>query len=330
MSLIVGGKKKTKFSFLKGMPDTHSMAGMPDTHSMAGMPNTHSMAGMPKKGSPGTMEAGLTDYDYMPTIPGKRYGYKTLKGMPNTRQLNGGWGADHPGNIENQNKTKSLLQKKRDSFIQDPQDKRNQGKMKLDETDNVPGFLKDKLSRNGSLSIASDGLCLKGEEDGGIWSDWLFYRSGVDGKRLWSSLPCSGSVSFSRKKLCLEGEEDGENPSDGTFYGIRNGKRGWYYCKEEDTDVPFPWLKGAIGKGGVMVGRTWIEVKGVLANKDGYYAVEVRFSAEGDTAEIAHFADEIPKADEVFSYIPLYKVEEDGKRVIDLRPSMYFIQCWEG
>jgi hypothetical protein len=315
MSLIVGGKKKTKFRMLAGMPDTHSMAGMP------------------KKGSPGTMEHGLTDYDYMPTIPGKRYGYKTLKGMPNTRQLNGGWGADHPGNIENQNKTKSLLQKKRDSFIQDPQDKRNQGKTKIDETDNVPGFLKDKLSRNGSLSIAPDGLCLKGEEDGGIWSDWLFYRSGVDGKRLWSSLPCSGSVSFSRKKLCLEGEEDGEKPSDGTFYGIRNGKRGWYYHKEKkDTDGPFRWLnsKKAIGEGGVMVGRTWIKVEGVSAGNDGYYAVEVRFSAEGDTAEIAHFADEIPKADEVFSYIPLYKVEEDGKRVIDLRPSMYFIQCWEG
>jgi hypothetical protein len=166
MSLTVGGKKKTKFRMLAGMPDTHSMAGMP------------------KKGSPGTMEHGLTDYDYMPTIPGKRYGYKTLKGMPNTRQLNGGWGADHPGNIENQNRTKSLLQKKRDSCIQDPQEKRNQGKMKMDETDNVPGFLKDKLSRNGSLSTAPTGLCLEGEEDGAIPPDGTFY--GIkDGKRGW-------------------------------------------------------------------------------------------------------------------------------------------------
>ena len=166
MSLTVGGKKKTKFRFLQGMPDTHSMVGMPE------------------KGSPGTMEHGLTDYDYMPTIPGKRYGYKTLKGMPDTRQLNGGWGADHPGNIENQNKTKSLLQQKRDSFIQDPQNRRNQGKMKIDEMDNVPGFLKDKLSRNGSISTAPAGLCLEGEEDGAIPPDGTFY--GIkEGKRGW-------------------------------------------------------------------------------------------------------------------------------------------------
>lgn len=185
MSLIVGGKKKTKFRMLAGMPDTHSMAGMP------------------KKGSPGTMEHGLTDYDYMPTIPGKRYGYKTLKGMPNTRQLNGGWGADHPGNIENQNKTKSLLQKKRDSFIQDPQDKRNQGKMKMDETDNVPGFLKDKLSRNGSLSIASDGLCLDGEEDGAIPPDGTFY--GIkDGKRGW--FPVGGVAAESNESVKVREE----------------------------------------------------------------------------------------------------------------------------
>ena len=185
MSLTVGGKKKTKFRMLAGMPDTHSMAGMP------------------KKGSPGTMEHGLTDYDYMPTIPGKRYGYKTLKGMPNTRQLNGGWGADHPGNIENQNKTKSLLQKKRDSFIQDPQDKRNQGKMKMDEMDNVPGFLKDKISRNGSLSIASDGLCLKGEEDRATPSNGTFYGM-KDGKRGW--YPVSGVAAESNESVKVREE----------------------------------------------------------------------------------------------------------------------------
>jgi hypothetical protein len=149
------------------------------------------------------MEHGLTDYDYMPTIPGKRYGYKTLKGMPNTRQLNGGWGADHPGNIENQNKTKSLLQKKRDSFIQDPQDRRNQGKMKMDETDNVPGFLKDKLSRNGSLSTAPTGLCLEGEEDGAIPPDGTFY--GIkDGKRGW--YPVSGVAAESNESVKVREE----------------------------------------------------------------------------------------------------------------------------
>jgi hypothetical protein len=56
--------------------------------------------------------------------------------------------------------------------------------MKLDETDNVPGFLKDKLSRNGSLSTAPTGLCLEGEENGAIPPDGTFY--GIkDGKRGW-------------------------------------------------------------------------------------------------------------------------------------------------
>ena len=40
MSITVGGKKKTKFKTLFGMPDTHKMAGMPDTKSLAGMPDT--------------------------------------------------------------------------------------------------------------------------------------------------------------------------------------------------------------------------------------------------------------------------------------------------
>jgi hypothetical protein len=156
MSLTVGGKKKTKFRMLAGMPDTHSMAG-----------------------------------------------------MPNTRQLNGGWGADHPGNIENQNKTKSLLQKKRDSFIQDPQDKRNQGKMKIDETDNVPGFLKDKLSRNGSLSTAPTGLCLKGEEDGEKPSDGTFYGM-KDGKRGWYKVAAESneSVKVREENVVVDVEYD--------------------------------------------------------------------------------------------------------------------------
>ena len=129
MSITIGGKKKTEFKKLFGMPDTHSMAGMPDT-----------------------------------------------------RRLNGGWGDDHPGRIGNG--TKSPLQKKREGFLQDPQERRRQGQMRLDETDNAPGFLKDKLMRNGSVTATGYGMCLKGEEEGAIPEDGLFY--GIkNGKRGW-------------------------------------------------------------------------------------------------------------------------------------------------
>lgn len=159
MSILGGtGRKKKRFKRLFGMPDEED---------------------------PGTMEYGLTDYDYMPTIPGKRYGYKTLKGMPNTRQLNGGWGTDHQGNIENQNKTKSLLRKKRENFIKDPQDKRNEGKFKIDETDNKSGFLKDKIVRDGSISTNSTGMCLKGEENGIFFDSGMMVYGAKGGKRGW-------------------------------------------------------------------------------------------------------------------------------------------------
>lgn len=166
--LNVGGKKKTKFKMLHGMPETHSMAGMP------------------QKGSPGTMEHGLTDYDYMPTIPGKRYGYKTLKGMPNTRQLNGGWGADHSGRIGGG--TKSLLANKRNSIVEDPQDRRDKGKVRLSEQD-PSGFLKDKVMPNASVTCTDAGFCLKGEEDRTTPSNGTFYGM-KDGKRGW--YPVSG------------------------------------------------------------------------------------------------------------------------------------------
>lgn len=173
MSVTVGGKKKTKFRTLYGMPDTHGMAGMSDTGRLNGML---------QKGAPGTMESSMSNYDYMPTIPGKRHGYKTLKGMPDTRRLNGGGGEDHFGNVGNSGS--SLLQKKRDSLIQDPQERRRQGQMRLDETDNAPGFLKDKLMRNGSVTATDYGVCLKGEEEGAIPEDELFY--GIkNGKRGW-------------------------------------------------------------------------------------------------------------------------------------------------
>jgi hypothetical protein len=230
-----------------------------------------------------------------------------MAGMPNTRQLNGGWGADHPGNIENQNKTKSLLQQKRDSFIQDPQDRRNQGKMKIDETDNVPGFLKDKLSRNGSLSTASTGLC-------------------------------------------LEGEEDGEIPPDGTFYGMKDGKRGWYPVQVQDPNVAnsekkgdeiynsystagvsaggmFAWNEATktMGRGGVMVGRTWIEatlIKGEL--EDGEYWLKIKMSNMSATAEVVTQREDITSTD---SYIPIYVIA-DGKISADFRGA-FVVPCWE-
>jgi hypothetical protein len=278
MSLTVGGKKKTKFRMLAGMPDTHSMAGMP------------------QKGSPGTMEHGLTDYDYMPTIPGKRYGYKTLKGMPNTRQLNGGWGADHPGRMENRGKD-PLLERKRREMLKDPQEKRKQGQIRLDETDNAPGFIKDKLLRNGSVTATGYGMCLKGEEEGAI-------------------------------------------PEDGLFYGIKNGKRGWYEVKEavEEDDKVDPgrqpdgafWYDpstGYINNGGVYVGRTWVSVEGVSASESGWYAVEVVFGAENDTAVIKHYSDDVPQATDTETYLPLYYRSKDGI-MTDYR-SNFVVQCWE-
>ena len=59
--------------------------------------------------------------------------------------------------------------------------------MRLDETDNTPGFLKDKLMRNGSVTATGYGMCLKGEEDGAVPEDGLFY--GIkNGKRGWYSV----------------------------------------------------------------------------------------------------------------------------------------------
>jgi hypothetical protein len=141
------------------------------------------------------MEHGLTDYDYMPTIPGKRYGYKTLKGMPNTRQLNGGWGADHPGRIGGG--TKSLLASKRNSIIEDPQDRRDKGKVRLSEQD-PSGFLKDKVMPNASVTCTDAGFCLKGEEDRAIPPDGTFY--GIkDGKRGWYTAGGAQSGSSAQK-----------------------------------------------------------------------------------------------------------------------------------
>jgi hypothetical protein len=257
------------------------------------------MAGMPKKGSPGTMEAGLTDYDYMPTIPGKRYGYKTLKGMPDTRQLNGGWGADHPGNIENQNKTKSLLQKKRDSFIQDPQDRRNQGKMKMDETDNVPGFLKDKLSRNGSLSTASTGLCLEGEEDGVIPPDGTFY--GIKkGKRGWYE------VSQSVVEAKDQAKEEVPTVSGGMF--------AWDPATKK------------MGPGGAMVGREWIQASGTNEVKsDGSYWLRIVFNSNGGAS--ASVVTEDGGRSDVQCHIPIYRIV-DGKIDEDFRGA-FVVPCWE-
>ena len=281
MSLTVGGKKKTKFRFLQGMPDTHSMVGMPE------------------KGSPGTMEHGLTDYDYMPTIPGKRYGYKTLKGMPDTRQLNGGWGADHPGNIENQNKTKSLLQQKRDSFIQDPQNRRNQGKMKIDEMDNVPGFLKDKLSRNGSISTAPAGLCLEGEEDGAIPPDGTFY--GIkNGKRGWYEVP-QGAIEKEKEK------EEGKAPT------VSGGMFAWD-----------PATK-TMGPGGAMVGRVWIPASGVGEKGDGEYWLRIVFNSDGGAS--ASVVTEDDGRTDVQCHIPIYRIE-GGKIAEDLRGA-FVVPCWE-
>lgn len=244
--LVVGGKKKTKFKTLAGMPDTHKMAGMPDT-----------------------------------------------------KRLNGGWGENHPGNIGNSGS--SLLQKKRDSLIQDPQERRRQGQMRLDETDNAPGFLKDKLMRNGSVTATGYGMCLKGEEEGAIPKDGLFY--GIkNGKRGWYEV-----------KEVVEEEEEEENKvlsgrqSDGAF---------WY-----DPST------GYINKGGVYVGRTWISVEGASASEPGWYAIEVIFGVGNDTAVIKHYSDDVPQATDTETYLPLYYRSKNGA-MTDYR-SNFVVQCWE-
>ena len=262
--LTVGGKKKTKFKTL---------------------------AGMPQKGSPGTMEYGLTNYDYMPTIPGKRYGYKTLKGMPNTRQLNGGWGDNHPGKIGGG--TKSLLANKRNSIVEDPQDRREKGKVKLTEQD-PSGFLNDKVMPNASVTCTDAGFCLKGEEDRTTPSNDTFYGM-KDGKRGWYKVGAE--------------EEKKENVPSG---GIGGGMFAW----DESSKT--------MGPGGAMVGRTWVEATGTGEKGDGEYWLKVSFSEAGANAEVVTSRGDISDTD---CYIPIYIIV-DGKIETDLRGA-FVVPCWE-
>lgn len=158
MSLTVGGKKKTKFQTLAGMPDTHKMNGTPSSNR--------------------------------------------LQGMPDTKRLNGGWGDNHPGRIGNN--TQSLLANKRNSIVEDPQERRDKGKVRLSEQD-PSGFLKDKVMPNASVTCTDAGFCLKGEEDRATPSNGTFYGM-KNGKRGW--YPVSGVA-----KDAAEGDASKANKS---------------------------------------------------------------------------------------------------------------------
>ena len=229
--------------------------------TLAGMPNTHKMAG-----------------------------------MPDTKRMNGGWGSNYSGNIGNSGS--SLLQKKRSSLIQDPQERRRQGQIRLDESDNAPGFIKDKVAQKGSISVAGYGLCLKGEEGGGIPEDGSFY--GVkNGKRGWYPVTSGGGKGAERVVPFSGGAS-----SCGMF--------AW----DEENQL--------MGPGGVMVGRQWVDASGTGPLGDGEYWLKVTLSSGGATATVQ---EGNTTDSDLECVIPIYTIE-GGKIVKDLRGA-FVVSCWE-
>lgn len=282
---------------LYGMPNTRRLNGMPDTRSMAGMPDTNQLNGMPNT--------------------------RIMNGMPNTRKLNGGWGEDHEGRMENRRgntftsgqenaertkanwKTKAerkaerglkaLLDDKKNKKLKDPHDDDDLGKVRLEEKGKLD-FVKNQLQADGSLSVSTTGLCLKGEDRGTrtVISDSKKYvYSEVEDEKKWRTIE--------------------EVASD---------------VKEEIGGGMFSWdAKNRImGPGGIMVGRTWLDIDG-LSDGDGAYWVEVTFSASSNPTAKVVKDPSITSATDTKSYIPIYTISS-GKISKDLRGA-FVVPCYE-
>ncbi len=280
--------------------------------------------GTPEKYAPGTIEANTDSYDAKgrKVLAGTR-DMNSLAGMPDTHRLNGGWGADHEGRLENRRgntftsgeeiaegvksrwKTKEqrraerglkgLLRDKRRKRLKDPHEEDDIGKVRL-KKGGALDFVDAHLKRDGSLAVATDGLCLKGEDQGSrttMSETNRYVYSEVESTKKWRSV-----------------EEVAQD-----VRGVLGGGM-------------FAWdaARRKMGPGGVMVGRQWVEATNTGVKGAGTYYVKVTFGANGGvTAEVT---DTGGARSDTVCYIPIYTIASNGKIEADRRGA-FVVPCWE-
>ena len=278
--------------------------------------------GAPGKYAPGTIEANTDSYDSRGRkVLAGTSDMSSLAGMPDTGRLNGGWGRNHSGRLENRSghsftsgeenaeRTKAnwrtkeerraerglrgLLEDKRRRRLKDPHEDDDVGKVRLKKGGSLD-FVDAQLKRDGSLAVATDGLCLKGEDQGSR-----------------TTMSESGKYVYSEQE---------------------NAKK-WRSIEEVAQDVReiiggggmFSWdaKTRTMGPGGAMVGRSWVAATGTGRKGDGTYYLTVTFTQGGATAAATHGGS---KSDTV-CHIPIYTVS--GGRVTEDLRGAFVVPCWE-